>query len=56
VDPSKADKLNQLAKSKDIKIAKLGTTGGDSLVINDAVISLEELRRAHTETFPRLFG
>jgi phosphoribosylformylglycinamidine synthase len=56
VDPSKADKLNQLAKSKDIKIAKLGTTGGDSLVINDAVISLEGLRRAHTETFPRLFG
>ena len=56
VDPSKADKLNQLAKSKDIKIAKLGTTGGDSLVINDAVISLEELRRAHTKTFPRLFG
>ena len=56
VDPSKAVKLNQLAKSKDIKIAKLGTTGGDSLVINDAVISLEELRRAHTETFPRLFG
>ena len=56
VDPSKADKLIQLAKSKDIKIAKLGTTGGDSLVINDAVISLEELRSAHTETFPRLFG
>jgi phosphoribosylformylglycinamidine synthase len=56
VDPSKADQLNQLAKSKDIKIAKLGTTGGNSLVINDAVISLEELRRAHTETFPKLFG
>jgi phosphoribosylformylglycinamidine synthase len=56
VDPSKADQLNQLAKSKDIKMAKLGTTGGNSLVINDAVISLEELRRAHTETFPKLFG
>jgi phosphoribosylformylglycinamidine synthase len=56
VDPSKADQLNRLAKSKDIKIAKLGTTGGDSLVINDAVISLAELRKAHTETFPRLFG
>jgi phosphoribosylformylglycinamidine synthase len=56
VEPSKANQLIELAKSKDIKIAKLGTTGGDSLVINDAVISLEELRRAHTETFLRLFG
>jgi phosphoribosylformylglycinamidine synthase len=56
VEPSKANQLIELAKSKDIKIAKLGTTGGDSLVINDAVLSLEELRRAHTETFLRLFG
>jgi phosphoribosylformylglycinamidine synthase len=56
IDPSKADQLNKLANFKNIKIAKIGTTGGDSLVINDAVISLEELRSAHTETFPRLFG
>jgi phosphoribosylformylglycinamidine synthase len=56
IDPSKTDQLDKLAKSKDIKIAKLGTTGGESLVINDAVISLVELRKAHTETFARLFG
>ena len=56
VDPNKADQLNQIAKSKDIKIAKIGTTGGEGLVINDAVISLEELRKVHTETFAKLFG
>jgi phosphoribosylformylglycinamidine synthase len=56
VEPSKANQLIELAKSKDIEIAKLGSTGGDSLVVNDAVISLDELRKAHTETFPKLFG
>ena len=56
IDPSKANQLSELAKSKDIKVAKIGTTGGDALVINGAFISLEELRKAHTETFPRLFG
>jgi phosphoribosylformylglycinamidine synthase len=56
VEPNKANQLIELAKSKDIRIAKLGLTGGDSLVINDAVISLDELRKAHTETFPKLFG
>ena len=56
VEPNNANQLIELAKSKDIEIAKLGSTGGDSLVINDAVISLDELRKAHTETFPKLFG
>jgi hypothetical protein len=27
-----------------------------SLTINGAVIPLAELRKAHTETFPKLFG
>jgi hypothetical protein len=27
-----------------------------SLIINNAEISLAELRTAHTETFPKLFG
>jgi phosphoribosylformylglycinamidine synthase len=35
---------------------KIGTTGGTSLTINGAEISLTELRTAHTETFPKLFG
>ncbi len=56
IDPSKTEPLNQLAESNDIKITKIGLTGGDSLVINNAIISLDELRKAHTGTFPGLFG
>jgi len=56
IDPSKANQLSDLAKSKNIEITKIGITGGDNLEINDANISLSELRKAHTETFPKLFG
>jgi phosphoribosylformylglycinamidine synthase len=56
IEASKKDAL--LAQAKEAKIAcnQIGTTGGDSLTINNVVISLTELRKAHTETFPRLFG
>jgi len=40
----------------DIPLTYLGTTGGDSLIINDVEISLTELRTAHTSTFQKLFG
>ena len=56
IDPSHAARLESLASKHSIAIAKLGTTGGDSLSINDAVISLSELSTAHTSTFPKLFG
>jgi len=56
VEPSKASALIALADKHSIAINKIGSTGGDTLEINDATISLEELRQAHTETFPRLFG
>jgi phosphoribosylformylglycinamidine synthase II len=56
VEASKASQLQALATKYSIAISKLGTTGGDSLTINDSVISLEELRTEHTSTFPRLFG
>jgi phosphoribosylformylglycinamidine synthase len=56
IDPAKSAQLLALAKKQDIEITKLGTTGGDNLVINSAVIPLNELRTAHTETFPKLFG
>ncbi|CAB4553456.1 unannotated protein [freshwater metagenome] len=56
VDPSKAPALTALASKHSIAINKIGTTGGDALEINGAKISLTELRKAHTETFPRLFG
>ena len=56
IDPAKKDALLGQATKAKISCAHIGTTGGDSLTINDAVISLSELRKAHTETFPRLFG
>ena len=56
VDPSKASALSALANKHSIAITKIGSTGGDALEINDAKISLSDLRKAHTETFPKLFG
>jgi phosphoribosylformylglycinamidine synthase len=56
IDPSKKDSLLAQAKKANIACTHIGTTGGDSLTINNVVISLDELRTAHTETFPRLFG
>ncbi len=49
IDPKDADKITYPA-------TKIGTTGGTSLTINGAEISLAELRTAHTSTFPKLFG
>ena len=56
LNPTHTSKLEGLAMKNAIAINKLGTTGGDALIINDAVISLDELSIAHTSTFPRLFG
>ena len=56
IDPAQTAALTNEATSQKIALTKIGTTGGDSLVINDAKISLVELRKAHTETFPKLFG
>jgi phosphoribosylformylglycinamidine synthase len=56
IEASKKDALLAQAKKANIACNQIGTTGGDSLTINNVVISLTELRQAHTETFPRLFG
>ena len=56
VEPAKVDALLALATKQEIAATKIGTSGGSSLVINGADIPLTELRKAHTETFPRLFG
>jgi phosphoribosylformylglycinamidine synthase len=56
IEASKKDALLAQAKKANIACTHIGTTGGDSLTINNVVISLDELRTAHTETFPRLFG
>lgn len=54
VEPGKAEALKKAAR--DIPLTHLGATGGDALVVNDVVISLDELRKAHTTTFEKLFG
>ena len=56
VESSKVAALKALAEKQSIPVTKLGTTGGSALVINGATISLDELRTAHTETLPKLFG
>ena len=49
-------KLEALCGKHSIAVAKIGETGGDSLVINSATISLTELRKAYIETLPKLFA
>ena len=56
IKSQKAPLLVTLAAEKNIPLAKIGSTGGDALVINDCAIPLVELRSAHTETFKKLFG
>jgi phosphoribosylformylglycinamidine synthase len=39
-----------------VNVRRLGTTGGDSIQVNGAEVSLDELRRAHEAFFPKLMG
>lgn len=48
--------LSAIADQEQIAMHKIGTTGGDALLINGAAIPLTQLRTAFTETFPKLFG
>ena len=56
IDPGQTQALTNEAAAQKIALTKIGVTGGDALVINQASISLSELRTAHTQTFPKLFG
>ena len=56
IKESATNEIVNLAGKYQIPIYKIGTTGGSDLEINLAVISIEELSKAHTETFPKLFG
>ncbi|MEJ0014131.1 MAG: phosphoribosylformylglycinamidine synthase subunit PurL [Actinomycetota bacterium] len=56
VDSKNVAAIHSLSEKYEIPLHELGVSGGDSLTINDAVIPLTELRKAHTETLPRLFG
>jgi phosphoribosylformylglycinamidine synthase subunit PurL len=56
INESDTNGIVALAGKYQIPIYKIGTSGGNDLVINDTKISIEELSKAHTETFPKLFG
>jgi phosphoribosylformylglycinamidine synthase len=56
IDSSNVGALSTLLERFGIPSASIGVTGGDSLVINETVIGLQELRKAFTETIPKLFG
>ena len=56
INPIKSEPFIKLALEHKIPTTKLGSTGGNSLIINGANISLNELSKAHTETFRKLFG
>ncbi len=56
VEPKDSDALKALAEQHKVAITRLGQSGGDVLTINGAHVPLDELRKAHTETFHKLFG
>jgi phosphoribosylformylglycinamidine synthase len=56
VESAQIAALTAEASAQKITLTKIGVSGGDSLTINGASIPLAELRKAHTDTFPRLFG
>ena len=56
IDPAQTNALTSEAAAQKIALTKIGVTGGDALVINQASISLSDLHTAHTQTFPKLFG
>jgi phosphoribosylformylglycinamidine synthase len=56
VESAQVSALEKEAAQQKIALTRIGVTGGDSLTINGAVIALPELRKAHTDTFPKLFG
>jgi phosphoribosylformylglycinamidine synthase subunit PurL len=56
IEESDTNAIVALAGKYQIPIYRIGTSGGTELVINETKISIEELSKAHTETFPKLFG
>ncbi len=57
VRPEDADRMADLAREHGVPVARLGTTGGDSLVIEDEfAVPVDELRQAWTVTLPAVLG
>ena len=48
--------LESSAATYGVKVTRLGTTGGDSLVVGDLDLPVAELRAASDATLPALFG
>jgi phosphoribosylformylglycinamidine synthase len=49
--------LESRASSYGVPVTRLGTTGGESLVVQGVLeVGADELRRAHEGTLPALFG
>jgi phosphoribosylformylglycinamidine synthase len=56
IQPAQSAALKELAAKHGNPITRLGQSGGETLTINGAHISITELRKAYTETLPKLFG
>lgn len=56
IESSNVQSLKSLGQRFGIACTYIGITGGADLVINDAKVTLPELRKAFTETIPRLFA
>ena len=56
IDSKNSDSLQALSNKYNIEISKLGTTGGNSLKVNETEISIDALNKAFTETLPKLFA
>ena len=56
IEPAQSAALKELAAKHGSPITRLGQSGGETLTINGAHISITELRKAYTETLPKLFG
>ena len=56
IDPKNSVALQEMSQKYQIVLTKIGVTGGESLTINKAVISLTVLGDAFMSTFPKLFG
>ncbi len=62
VDPTREAELVATAEEAGVPVARLGSTGGDALVVSGAFeggsfeVPLAEAREAHDGTLPRIFG
>ncbi|CAB4752538.1 MAG: phosphoribosylformylglycinamidine synthase subunit PurL [Actinobacteria bacterium] len=56
ITQSDSQKIESLATKYSIPLTRIGKSGGSTLSINSVSISIETLREAYTQTFPKLFG